>query len=163
MHTHMGVHDHTGSYVWADGSKNYMLYHNLLFMICRDVSSHGMIGLFRMIILLAGQIILNTRMIGRDDKNKKNVDFWRFLTSEEGRWCVILESSQFQALQAVEIWPKVTKRVILQSSYNFSQSVSQFPVPDLEMFEIQQECKVFSRKIGGLEYSGFEVVILPSS
>ena len=37
--------------------------------------SHRMIGVFRMIILVAGQIILNTRMIERDDETHKNVDF----------------------------------------------------------------------------------------
>jgi hypothetical protein len=35
------------------------------------VHSHRMIGFFRMIILLTGQIILRTRMIGRDGQKKK--------------------------------------------------------------------------------------------
>ena len=47
----------------------------------RDVSSHGMIGVSRMIILLAGQIILSTRMIGRDDQTKGKRRFPRSLLS----------------------------------------------------------------------------------
>ena len=46
-----------------------------------DVNSHRMIGVFRMIILLTGQIILRTRMIGRDDQGEENGIFAEFLTS----------------------------------------------------------------------------------
>jgi hypothetical protein len=53
--------------------------------VARDVSSHGMMGLFRMIILLAGPIILNTRMMARDDLKKKTLEFWRFPPSDDGR------------------------------------------------------------------------------
>ena len=47
----------------------------------RLVHSHRMIGVFRMIILLTGQIILRTRMIGRDDPKGKTTLSVEFSTS----------------------------------------------------------------------------------